>query len=188
MFGKVTRMQKAEFKRPDGVVIAAMGILIIAAAIAGVVMAALLARSFDLKTIALIGIGFLGASALGAGFINAWRTPMLTVRPDALKVPTFFGAREIPIREGHPIGEFLAVSDRGSVSRPGTVEANKFVHFYTLDGEGALTELAALHRAAPMIGQIRRAFAEVAGLKLETLQADPKSKRARPDVAHWKSR
>lgn len=142
-------MQRAEFKRPDGVLVAGMGLLIIVAACAGVIMAVLLGSSFDLKTITLIALGFVGACALGAGFINAWRTPMLTIGPDALIVPTFFGAREIPIRTGHPVGEFLASPKTGGGSRGGTIESNKFVHFYTLDAGGALIELAALHRAAP---------------------------------------
>ena len=179
-------MRKAVFKRPDGLLIAIMGILLIAAASAGVVMAALLMRGPDLKTIALIAAGFSGALALAAGFINAWRTPLLTIAPDRLTVPTFFGARDIPIAPGYPLGEFLASSDRGGSNRPGTPEGNKFVHFYTLDAQGALTELAALHRDAPMIAQIRRAFGEVAGLTVETLKADPRSRLARPDVAHWK--
>ena len=181
-------MQQAVFKRPDGLLVAGMGLLLILAACVGVVMAALMARGFDLKTIVLIGLGFSGICALGAGFINAWRTPMLTIRPDAFVVPTFFGARTIAVGPDQPLGEFLASSDRGSSNRPGTIEDNKFVHFYTLDARGALVELAALHRAAPMIAKIRRAFQDVAGLEPETLKADPNVRRARPDVAHWKPR
>ena len=136
----------------------------------------------------MIGLGFSGTCALGAGFINAWRTPLLTIRPDAFVVPTFFGARAIPIGPGQPLGEFLASSSHGSSNRPGTIEGNKFVHFYTLDAHGALVELAALHRDTPMIAEIRRAFQDVAGLKPETLKADPKARWSRPDVAHWKLR
>lgn len=181
-------MRQAVFKRPDGLLIAIMGLLLIAAASAGVVMAVLLMRGPDLKTIALIVVGFSGALALAFGFINAWRTPLLTIAPDRLTVPTFFGAREIPIGRGHPLGEFLASSDRGGSNRPGTLEGNKFVHFYTLDAHGTLTELAALHRDAPLIAPMRRAFRDVAGLTVETLKADPNARLTRPDVAHWSDR
>jgi len=163
-----------------------MGVLIIAAACAGVGTLAVVARNYDLATIALIVLGFAGACALGAGFINAWRTPMLTIRPDALAIPTFFGKREIPIRPGHPLGEYLASSHRSS-RRAGTIEGNKFVHFFTLDADGVLTELVALHRAAPEIAQIRRAFEAVAGLTVEPLKVDA-AKPSRPDVAHWRNR
>lgn len=156
----------------------------ILAACAGVIMVGLQARSVDLKTVVLMVLGFAGACTLGAAFINAWRTPMLTIRPDAVIVPTFLGQRTIPMKSGHPLGEFLASSNRGS-TQGGTIEDNKYVHFYTLDADGALTELVAMHRAAPEIPQIRRAFQEVAGKKPETLKADPKTKKARPDVAHW---
>ena len=160
-----------EFRRPDGVLIAGMGLAIIGAALAGAGAALVLGRTLDLGTLALIGLGVAGAGALGAGFINAWRTPMLTIRPDTLTVPTVFGAREIPIAAGHPVGELVASAVQGS-TRGGTIEANKFVHFYTLDAGGALTELVALHRAAPMIEEIRRGFREIAGLKVEALRLE----------------
>ncbi|MCB9897994.1 MAG: hypothetical protein H6825_08325 [Planctomycetes bacterium] len=180
-------MQRVEFKRPEGILLAVMGVLFILAACAGVVMAVLIGQDFDVETVTLIVLGFLGACALGVGFIHAWRTPMLTIQPDALTVPTFFGAREIPIGPGHPVGEFLASSDKVS-HRSGTIESNKFVFFYTLDARGTLTELVSMHRAAPAVAQIRRALEQVAGLRVEVLEADPNSRKARPDVAHWKTR
>ena len=186
MIGKVTTMKRAEFKRPDGVLIAGMGILIIVAACAAVIMAVSVTESFDLATIALIVLGFSGACALGIGLINTWRTPMLTVRPDVLTVPTFFVEREIPIKAGHPLGEYLASSIRNR-RRLGTIEGNKFVHFYTLDSVGVLTELMCLHREAPEIAPVRRAFKDIAGLTIETLKVDPNSKPSGPDVEHWKN-
>lgn len=179
-------MQEAAFRRPDGALVAGMGVLIIATACAGVVTVVLVARSYDLVTVALIVLGFAGACALGAGFINSWRTPMLTIRPDALTIPTFFGQRKIPIEPNHPLGEYLASSHRSS-RRTGTIDGNKFVHFFTLDADGVLTELVALHRAAPEIARIRRAFEDVAGLTVETLKVDA-AKPSRPDIAHWSKR
>jgi len=169
---------------PGGFLSAGIGFLIILAACAGLIMVVVTAQRFDLKTFAMIVVGFAGACALGGAFINTWRTPLLTIRPDAFTVPTMFGAREIAIKAGHPVGEFLASSHRGG-NRGGTIESNKFVHFYTLDAAGALIELVSMHRAALEIPQIRRAFTEVAGLKVETLSADPNSRWSRPDIAHW---
>jgi len=160
-----------------------MGVCVIAAATVGFVMVAVIATSFDLKTAVLMVLGLLGAWALGAGFINGWRTPLLVVRPDALTIPTFFGARDIPISPSHPMGEYLASSRHSS--RNGTIEGNKFVHFFTLDAAGTLTQVAAMHRDAPMIADIRRALTDVAGLKIETLKVNQK-KKTRPDVSHWK--
>lgn len=180
-------MRKVEFKRPDGPVIAALGVLMIAAAFVGLGMAVFLMHDVDLKTNLLILLGFCGACALGYAFVNAWRVPLLTVRPDALVIPTFFGVRSIAIAPGHPLGEFLAVTHRSS-RRTGTIEGNKFVHFYTLDGRGALTELVAMHRDAPQIPEIRRALQQVAGLRCEMLRKDPASRQVRPDIAHWRSR
>lgn len=177
-------VREAVFKRPAGALVAIMGVLILLATAVGLVLVVATGAFFDLKTAVLVTLGVAGAGALGVAFINAWRTPMLTVRPDALIVPTVFGAREIRTGPGHPVGEFLAVSDRGS-GRVGTIEANKFVHFYTLDGSGRLVELAAMHRDAPEIPAIRRALVEVGGLRVETLRADPKSRLSRPDVGHW---
>jgi len=186
MSGKESSVKQAEFENPGSILSAGIGFLIILAACAGVIMVAVTAQSFDVATFAMIVLGFAGACALGVAFINTWRRPMLTIRPDAFTVPTTFGTREIAIKAGHPVGEFLASSHRGN-HRAGTIESNKFVHFYTLDAAGALVELVAMHRAAPEIAPIRRAFTDVAGLKVETLNADPKSKRSRPDVAHWKN-
>lgn len=179
-------MQTADFRRPDGPLIAAMGVLIIAAACAGLGFALFAGTGFDLTTNLLVLAGFLGAVALGLAFLNAWRSPMLTVRSDALVLPTVFGTRTIPLSPGHPAGEFLGPSDRGGSRRPGGPEANRFVHFYTLDARGKLTELAALHHAAPEIPRIRQALQQVAGLTLETLSPDPTSRRARPDTRHWR--
>lgn len=181
---KATFVQMAEFKRQDGVIVAIMGVLIILAACAGVVVVLITARSYDLKTAGLVILGFIGACGLGYAFINAWRTPILTVRPDRLTIPTFFGVRDIPITPGHPMGEYLASSTRGSNSIAGTIEDQKFVHFFTLDAKGSLTEVVAMHRAAPQIPFIRRAFQEVAGLKIETLKPDRTAKK--PDVSHWR--
>ena len=176
-------MQIAEFKRQDGAIVAGMGVLIIVAACGGVIFLLFAARSYDLKTTGLVILGFIGACALGYAFINVWRRPMLTVRPDRLTIPTFFGVRDIPIRPDHPLGEYLASSVRGGNSIAGTIEERKFVHFYTLDARGSLTELVAMHRAAQQIPYIRQALQDVAGLKIETLKANPKSKG--PDVSHW---
>lgn len=178
-------MQKAEFARQDGVIVAGMGVLIILAACVGVVMLAFMARSYDLKTFGLVVAGFIGACALGYAFINTWRTPLLIVQPDVLTIPTFFGRREIPIKPGHPLGEYLASSVRSGKSIAGTIEERKFVHFFTLDSRGALTELVAMHRAAQQIPYIRQALRDIAGLKIETLKVDPK-KPGKPDVSHWR--
>ena len=191
LLGWITRwkgapVQTADFRRPDGPLLAAMGVLIIAAACAGLGFALFAGAGFDLNTNLLVLAGFLGAVALGLAFLNAWRSPMLTVRPDALVLPTAFGTRTIPLSPGHPAGEFLGPSDRGGARRPGGPEANRFVHFYTLDAKGNLTELAALHHAAPEIPRIREALQQVAGLKIETLSPDPTSRRARPDTRHWR--
>ncbi|WP_131802279.1 hypothetical protein [Yoonia tamlensis] len=175
-------MQTVEFKRSDGLVLAGLGVVFIAAACVGVVMLAFMARIYDAKTIILTALGFLGACALGVGFINAWRTPMLTISASAIVKPTFFGRKEIAIRKNHPLGEYLASSVHGS-RRTGTIEGNKFVHFYTLDA-GVLTELVSMHRDAPVLVDIRRAFRDVAGLTIETLKVDA-NKPSRPDVAHW---
>ncbi|TNF18155.1 MAG: hypothetical protein EP318_19160 [Rhodobacteraceae bacterium] len=180
-------MQRADFKRPDGILLAGMGVLILAAAVVGLGMAVFMIRDADLKTNLLILLGFCGACALGYGFLNAWRVPMLSVRPDALVIPTFFGTRRIDLGPGHPLGEFLAVSQRSNRTA-GTIEGNKFVHFQTLDGQGALTELVALHRDAPQIPEIRRALQQVTGLTIETLRQDPASRKVRPDIAHWRVR
>lgn len=178
-------MQGVEFKRPDGVLAATFGALIIASACIGVIMVAVVARSYDLKTIALTVSGFVGACALGAGFINAWRTPMLTIRPEAITIPTFWGRREIVIQKDHPLGEYLASSQKSS-RKTGTIEGNKFVHFYTLDA-GRLIELISMHRDAPTLADIRSAFHDVAGLSIETLKVDT-AKPTRPDVSHWEVR
>lgn len=179
-----TSPRSAEFRKPDGALAAAVGGLIIAAACVGVVMSALMLRSPDLTTIILIALGFAGACALGVAFINTWRRPMLAVRPDAVTVPTIFGVRDIPVRTGQPIGEFLASSVH-SGGRGGTIEDNKFVHFYLKDADGALVELVALHRAAPMLAKMRRAFEEIAGLRIDQLDPVTKRGRSRPDVSHW---
>lgn len=186
MSGASKTVKEVAFKNPDGVLVAGMGVLIIAAACAGVVTVAVVVRSYDLATTALITLGFAGACALGVAFINVWRTPMLKIRPDALTIPTFFGQREISIKAGHPLGEYLASSHRSS-RRTGAIESNKFVHFFTLDADDVLTELVALHRAAPVIAQIRSAFEDVAGLTVETLKIDA-ANPSRPDVAHWRKR
>lgn len=178
-------MQDVEFKRSDGPLLAVMGVLMIGAAFIGLGMAIFMIRDADLKTNLLILLGFGGACALGYAFLNAWREPMLTIRPDALVIPTFFGTRSIPVGPGHPLGEFLAVSHRTS-RNTGTIEGNKFVHFFTLDGRGKLTELVALHRDAPEIPEIRRALQQVAGLTVETLRKDPTSRKVKPDIAHWR--
>ncbi|MGY3436364.1 MULTISPECIES: hypothetical protein [unclassified Marinovum] len=180
-------MRQVDFKRPDGALVAGMGVLIIAAACTGLVMALFMGKDFDLKTNALVLAGFAGACALGYAFLNTWRRPMLSIRPDRVVIPSFFGAKTIPISPGQPFGEFLATSYHG-FDRPGTIEGNKFVHFYTLDARGELTKLMALHRDAPEIDTIRRAFLEVAGLKAETLKADKTSRKGKPDIAHWHRR
>ncbi len=136
------------------------------------------------RNLPLVVLGFIGIGALGYGFINAWRSPLLTVRPDRLTIPTFFGARDIPVKPGHPVGEYLASSHRGGNSIAGTIEERKFVHLYTLDANGSLTELIAMHRAARQIPYIRHALQDIAGLRIETLGVDPKTKG--PDISHWR--
>jgi hypothetical protein len=178
-------VQFYKVKRPDGILTAGLGVLIIAAAFVGVIMLAVLAQSYDPKTICLAALGFAGACALGAGFVNTWRTPMLTIRPGALIIPTFFGQREILIDTDHPLGEYLASSVHSN-RRSGTIEGNKFIHFYTLDA-GVLVELLSMHREATEISNIRRAFQDVAGLSIEVLDVDA-AKPSRPDIAHWENR
>lgn len=143
-------MKEAEFKNSAGVINGIVGVLIIAVACVGLVMVAVLAPRYDLQTVGLALLGFAGASTLGAGFVNSWRTPLLTVRPDALIIPAFLGKREIPITADHPLGEYLASSHKSSRSK-GTIEASKFVHFITLDAAGTLTEVVSMHRDAPQI-------------------------------------
>ncbi|OWU86542.1 hypothetical protein ATO6_07070 [Oceanicola sp. 22II-s10i] len=178
-------MQETSFDRPDGILVAGVGILMIAAASVGIVALIVMSGGLDLKTYALALIGWTGACALGWAFVNAWRTPMLTVRPDALIVPSWFASRTIPIRPGHPIGELLAIPDFGG-HRPGNAEGNKFAHIYTLDDAGKLTLLTALHRDAPALTMIRRALTETAGLRLERLEKDLNARRTLPEISHWK--
>lgn len=163
------------------------GLFVLAAAggLGALGVAFLAGERFDLKTIGLALAGAVGAVALGYGFIHSARVPLLTVRPDALVVPTFFGRREIEVGPGHPVGEFIASSKHGG-GGAGTIEERKFSHFYTLDGAGRLVELVALHRAAPMIPEIRAALRDVAGLEVEELRRAPGTRQSRPDVAHWR--
>jgi hypothetical protein len=184
MTDHTTPERRADFKRPDGPIIAAMGVLIFGAALVCAGMAVVMLRDPDLQTLIFLALGLVGALVLGAGFLNAWRVPLLTILPDRLVVPTFFGTREIKLGPGGRVGEMLATPAHGG-RRTGAIEGNKFVHFFAMDGSGEVVELLALHRASPLVGEIRRAFAEVAGLKLQTLQRDPKARRPRPDVSQW---
>jgi hypothetical protein len=177
-------MTQAIFKRPDGGILLVMAALVFAAALAGLVLGVAMAWSGDFATSGLALAGCAGACALGAGLVNGWRTPMLEIKADALVIPTAFGKREIPIRKGHPLGEYLASSHRRT-SSAGTIEGNKFVHFFTLDNAGQLTELVAMHREAPVIADIRRALRDITGLEIETLTVDP-NRPSRPDIAHWR--
>lgn len=181
-------MQQVDFKRPGGPAVAGMDVLCIGAAIVGLGMAVTMMRGVDLKTVVLIFLGFCGTCALGYACLNAWRVPLPTVRPDALVIPAFFGARRIPLGPGHPLGKFLAVSDQVRRRRTVTTDASTYVHFYTLDGRGALTKLVAMRRDAPQLPQVRRALRDVAGLRSETLRQDPASRKVKPDVAHWRGR
>lgn len=162
-----------------------MGFAILAAALGGGVFAAVEMRNPEPKSVVLVVLGGLGALALAAGLLNAWRVPLLSIRADRLVVPTFFGRREIALRPGHRVGELLATPAHAG-NRPGDLEANKFVHFFTLDGTGRVVELAALHRASPMVEQIRRAFAQLAGVQVEPLSRDPAARRPWPEVRHWR--
>ncbi len=177
--------RRAAFKRPDGPIIAVMGGLIIGAALVGVGMALVMMRDPDLQTVILLVLGTIGALSLGAGFLNAWRVPMLTIWPDRVMVPTFFGRREVMLKMGARVGEVLATPAHGG-RRAGGIEGNKFVHFFVLDGSGEVVELLALHRAAPLVEDVRRAFQNIAGLKVDVLARDPKAPRPRPDPAQWR--
>jgi len=148
------------------------------------VMAALMLRHPDLKTILLIALGFFGSCLLGLAMINIWRNPMLTVRPGVVTVPTLFGTREIRVRPGQPVGEYLASSARDNRGG-GSIEGNKFVHFFLRDDRGRLVELLAMHREAPDLPPIRRAFVEIAGLRLDPLKPVARWASSRPDVSHW---
>lgn len=181
-------MQKAEFQRPGSLLLACMGVLTFGAAGAGIIAVIVLRQSLDLKTGVFLALGVAGACALGAGLINAWRTPMLTVEPDALTIPTFFGAQVISIGAGHPVGEFLGPVNRASSRKSATIEDRKPVLFYTLDAAGTLTKFASLNRNAPQLAQIRRALTDIAGLKVEILKADPNTKPSLPDATHWTNR
>lgn len=181
-------MQRVVFKRPDGVLLAGMGILLIAAAFLGVIAVVFAGAARDPVTLVLLILGFIGVCALGYGFINAWRTPMLTVRPDALGVPTFFGSRTIPVAPGHPVGELLGSQDVGGLRKGAALADNKFVHIYTLDRTGTLIELISLHRNTPILADIRHALQDVSGLTIETLAPDSRAKRLRPDIRHWEIR
>lgn len=175
----------ATFGRSSGLLHAIFGGLFIGAACVGVVMATLMLRHPDLETIVLIALGFAGSCALGAAFLNAWRSPALVVRPGVVTIQTLFGTRDIPVRPGQPVGEYLASSmEGGTIS--GTVEDNKFVHFYVRDGNGELVELVALHRATPVLVPIRQALVEIAGLRIDRLKPVHGWMRSRPDVSHWK--
>lgn len=185
MTDRMAPAQIATFKRPDGVIIAAMGGLVIVGALSGAAAAVVATRAPDLQTLAAVGFCVVAALMLGAGLLNAWRRPMLVIGADRLIVPTFFGAREIAFMDGHPVGELLASSVHTG-NRLGDIESNKFVHFFTLDGKGDLVELVALHRASPLVPQIRRAFSDIAGLTVEVMVRDPKARRPRPDVSHWR--
>lgn len=179
-------MQRFVFHRPDAILVAVMGGILIAGSLAGLIAALVIGKNFDYATSASILLCVAIVCAVGYGMINAWRHPLLTVTPEALIVPTFFGTRTIPITPGHPVGELLATPSRSR--RPGGHEANKFVHFFTLDARGKLVELLALHRDAPEIPQIRRALREVGGLSVETLSVDQRAGPARPDISHWPGR
>lgn len=173
------------FHRPGRWLVAVLGVLILLGALAAAGTAPFLMRDPDAKSLLLLGLGLCGAGVLAAGCWNAWRVPLLTVRPDLLVVPRFLGTREVALSPGHPVGELLASPDHGG-NRPGSIEAGKFVFVFTLDGEGELVELLSLHRAAPMLADVRRALREIAGLEIEQLVRDPGARRPRPDVRHWR--
>lgn len=162
-----------------------MGFAVFAAALAAAVVAAVEMQDPEPTSVVLLVLAVGGALALGAGLLNAWRVPLLSIRADRLVVPTFFGRREIALRPGHRVGELLATPAHAG-NRPGELEANKFVHFFTLDGAGRVVELAAVHRASPMVEQIRRAFAQLAGVQVEPLSRDPAVRRPWPAVGHWR--
>lgn len=174
----------ALFKRPDGPIVAMFGMVILVATWGGIVTAAVMMRRLDAGTVALMLLGLAGGTALAAGMINAWRVPMLVIRHDCFTIPTFFATRDIAIGPGQRVGELLA-SSHLSPDRAGSIEGNKFVHFYALDDLGKPVELLALHRDAPQIPHIRRALAEVAGLPIDSLHPVRTSGRVRPDLAHW---
>lgn len=172
----------AAFRRPDGPAVIVVGALMMAAAFAGAVAAVLMLRHPDLKTITIISLGLFAVSGLGLAFIHAGRCPLLVVRPDAVIIPTLCGTRQIPVRAGQNLGEMLAHSARAGGNRsPG--EGHKFVHFYLRDANGQPIELLALHRDAPDLIPIRRALAEIAGLKFKQLRAIKLHAQTKPDFS-----
>lgn len=175
---------RAEFKKPDGPLLLVMGGLIGVASVAGAGFAVAMIRDFDLRAILIAAGGLVGGLALAVGFVNSWRQPMLRVEPGRLTVPSFFGTREIAVAPGQKVGEVLATPAHGG-SRAGGIDENRFVHFFALDGTGQPVLLVALHRAAPVIAEIRRALQEVAGLRVEVMPRDPGAPRPRPDMTHW---
>ena len=183
-------MQSVEFKRPDRLLMLGLGIFTIPAATVALLIGIFAGRDFDFQTIGMLVLVYIAICALGLGFINAWRTPMLTVQPDTLKIATFFGARSIPISKGQRLGEFHGFinnnTDKSVSARSGRVRHTKAVFFYTMDSKGALVKLIVLNEVLPMIAQIRDALSDVAGLQIETLSRDGSTRQSRPDVAHWR--
>lgn len=165
-------LHPVRFAKPGGALHAVLAAVIAAAALGGAGLAPAMIRELRPDDIALIGLGLAGGLALAAGFLNAWRQPLLIVAPGCLTVPTFFGKRDIAVQRGQTVGELLATPSHGG-SRAGGIEAGKFVHFYLMDAATDPILLVALHRAAPMVDDIRRALIAVAGLRVDLMVRRP---------------
>lgn len=172
------------FKAPGGAISAIMGGLIGLGSLGGAGFALAAMPGFDLRTTLIAAAGLIGGLALAFGFVNSARQPMLRVEPGRLTIPTFFGTREIAVAPGQKVGELLATPASGG-NRSGSIEGNRFVHFFALDATGQPVLLLALHRATPLLDDIRRALQQVCGLRVEVVPRDRKARRPWPDMAQW---
>ena len=183
----MNRDRTATFLHPARELSAGIGGLLIVAALAGAGFVIATASALEpARTVVQLAFA-LAVAAIGWGLTNAWRTPLLVVEPGRILVPTFFAQREISVRPGHRAGELLASSPSSS-HRAGPIEANKFVYFFALAPDGTVEQIVALHRAAPMIQNIRHALHKIAGLPIDHITRDPGARRPWPDAAAWRDR
>lgn len=185
--GHMSDSRAATFLHPARMLTAGIGVLVMVGAAVGAVFYLIALRNGDLTELSVVILIAVAVGAIGFGLTNAWRTPILVVEPRRLVVPTFFFQREITLRPGYRVGHLLASSPNGT-QRVGSIEANKYVYIFGLDPNGAVIELASLHRAAPLITEILYALHHVAGLPVEQIERDRKMRRPWPDVAEWRSR
>ena len=177
--------RKAEFRHPAGLLNAVVGGLLGGGALVGAGVAVAVMPGLDARGVTVLALVLAVVLSVAVGLLNSWRQPLLVVAPDRLTIPTFFGRREIAVRPGQTIGELLATPAHGG-RRSGSIEGNRFVHFFALDGAGQPVLLVALHRNAPMVAGIRRALQEIAGLRVTVMARDPKAPRPRPDVRQFR--